>query len=143
MAMPSRLDFSEEKKRAWLRGDTIPAMPFTITEDDGDTPVDLTGAQIVMDIYERIDGAVLARLRTSNAPAIGGGKPEGTITVSNAAGGIGQVDQVPPSVTNALIPSKSRRKVSRWYTFEITWAGSPDVVITPFGGTIDVLPDGT
>ena len=74
MAMPSRLDFSEEKKRAWLRGDTIPAMPFTITEDDGDTPVDLTGAQIVMDIYERIDGAVLARLRTSNAPAIGGGK---------------------------------------------------------------------
>ncbi len=137
----ARMDFTEDAGIAWLRADTHPAIPFEILNDD-ETPVDLTGAQIVMDIYESLGGARMARLRTSGAPAASPVVPEGTITVSDADAGVGTIDQIPPSVTSALLASGSRRKAKRWYTFEITWDASPDVVITPFGGYIEVMPDG-
>lgn len=139
---PVRQDFLESDGYAWLRGDTVPAWQFELLNDNG-TPVVLTGASIILDIYDRINGSLLARLRTTNAPAAPGGQPEGVITITSATLGTGQIEQVPPTVTNALIPSKSARKVQRWYTFEITWAGSPNVVMTPFSGFIEVLPDGT
>lgn len=142
MPSPARQDFLDAEGLAWLRGDTIPAWTVDLDNDDG-TPVDLTGAYIVMDIYNGIKGSLLARLRTSGAPAAPGGQPEGTITITSAANGQATVEQVPPTVTNALLPSKARR-TRVWYTFEITWTTpTPDVVLTPFDGEIEMLPDGT
>lgn len=140
MPSPARQDFLDAEGLAWVRGDTVPAMPFTLANDDL-TPVDLTGAQIIMDIYDRIAGTRLARLRTAGADAASPVVPEGTITISDAAGGAGSIDQVPPSVTNALLPATSRRQDRRWYSFRIIWpTPNPDVVVTPFSGEIDVLP---
>lgn len=42
----ARMDFTELAGLSWLRGDTHPAMPFELLNDD-ETPVDLTGAEIV------------------------------------------------------------------------------------------------
>lgn len=137
----ARMDFAEDAGMAWVRADTHPAIPFELLNDD-QTPVSLSGAQIVVDIYESLGGPRMARLRTAGAPAASPVVPEGTITISDAANGVGQIDQVPPAVTGALLASGARRRVRRWYTFEVTWDASPDVVITPFGGYIDVMPDG-
>lgn len=140
--MPSsaKLDFLDADGLAWVRGDTVPAMAFTIANDD-ETPVDLSGAQIIMDIYDQIAGTRLARLRTSGADAASPTVPEGTITISDAAGGEGQIDEIPPSVTNALLAATSRRRDRRWYSFRIIFeTPTPDVVTTPFSGEIEVLP---
>jgi hypothetical protein len=141
MPSPARQDFLHADGLAWVRGDTIPAMPFELLNDDA-TPVNLTGANIVMDIFDQPAGALLARLRTSSAPASSPSVPEGTITVSDATNGIGQVDQVPPTVTLALCPATPGRSIKRWYSFEITWTTpNPDVVTTAFWGWIEVLRD--
>lgn len=140
MPSPAKLDFLDADGLAWVRGDTVPAMAFAIANDDA-TPVDLTGAQIIMDIYDRIAGTRLARLRTAGADAASPTVPEGTITISDAAGGAGSIDEVPPSVTNALLPATSRRRDRRWYSFRIIFeTPTPDVVMTPFGGEIEMLP---
>lgn len=140
MPSPAKQNFLDDEGLAWVRGDTVPAMPFALANDDL-TPVDLTGANIIMDIYDRIAGTRLARLRTAGADAASPTVPEGTITITDADGGLGQVDQVPPSVTNALLPATSRRRDRRWYSFRIFWpTPDPDVVATPFSGEIEVLP---
>lgn len=143
MPSPARLDFLDQDGLAWVRGDTAPAIPFTLANDDL-TPVDLTGADIIMDIWDRIAGTRLARLRTSGAAAASPAVPEGTITISEADGGVGQIDEVPPSVTNALLPATARRRERCWYSFRIVFeTPTPDVVTTPFWGEIEVLPHAT
>ena len=140
MPSPAKLDFLDADGLAWVRGDTVPAMAFTIANDD-ETPVNLSGAQIIMDIYDRVAGTRLARLRTSGADAASPTVPEGTITISDAAGGAGSIDEVPPSVTNALLAATARRRDRRWYSFRIIFeTPTPDVVTTPFSGEIEVLP---
>jgi len=140
MPSPAKLDFLDADGLAWVRGDTVPAMAFTLANDD-ETPVDLSGAQIIMDIYDRIAGTRLARLRTSGADAASPTVPEGTITISDAVGGAGQIDEIPPSVTNALLAATARRRDRRWYSFRIIFeTPTPDVVMTPFGGEIEMLP---
>lgn len=137
---PATLNFDEASNRAWLRGDTEGAIPFQLLQDDGE-PVSLADAYVQMYIYDRVDGVELARIRSALAPAAPVGLPTSTITITDAAQGTGQVDPIPPSITNALCPSKAPRRVRRWYTLEFTLPGP--VVMTLARGWIEVLPDGT
>lgn len=137
---PALQNFDEASGLAWLRGDTEGAIPFQLLQDDG-SPVSLVDAYVQMYIYDRVDGVELARIRSALAPEAPVGLPTSTATISNAALGLGQIDPIPPAITNALCPSKAPRRVRRWYTLEFTLPGP--VVMTLARGWIEVLPDGT